>query len=64
MGDGLADMLRANAFSTYKACNKGNPQVIHHAQYKFLLEVFDDGFKWAVEELKQKKMESTPTSKT
>eukprot|EP00957_Ditylum_brightwellii_P034183 2590329-Ditylum_brightwellii.AAC.1 len=64
MGDGLNDMLGANIFCTYKACNRGNPQVRHRGQYMFLSEALDDGFKWAVKELKQKKMESTPTSKT
>eukprot|EP00957_Ditylum_brightwellii_P147227 11210860-Ditylum_brightwellii.AAC.1 len=48
-------MLRANAFCTYKACNRGNPQVRHHGQYKILSEALDDGFKRAIEELKQKK---------
>eukprot|EP00957_Ditylum_brightwellii_P200013 15247595-Ditylum_brightwellii.AAC.1 len=42
MGDGLNDMLRANALCTYKACNRGNPQVRHHGQYKFLSEALDD----------------------
>eukprot|EP00957_Ditylum_brightwellii_P137651 10493329-Ditylum_brightwellii.AAC.1 len=27
VADGLNDMLRANAFCTYKACNMGNPRV-------------------------------------
>eukprot|EP00957_Ditylum_brightwellii_P111645 8516127-Ditylum_brightwellii.AAC.1 len=49
MGDVLYDMLRANAFCTYNACNRGNPQVRCHGQYKFLSEALDDGFKWAVE---------------
>eukprot|EP00957_Ditylum_brightwellii_P073876 5613256-Ditylum_brightwellii.AAC.1 len=55
MGDGLTHMLRANAFCTYMACNRENPQVRHLGQYKFLSEALDDGFKWAVEELKQNK---------
>jgi hypothetical protein len=45
IGDGLNDMLRANAFCTYKACNRGNPQVRYHGQYKFLSKTLDDGFK-------------------
>eukprot|EP00957_Ditylum_brightwellii_P048187 3657670-Ditylum_brightwellii.AAC.1 len=57
MGAGLNDMLRANAFCTYNACNRGNLQVRRRGQNKFLSEVLDDGFKWAVEELKQKKMQ-------
>eukprot|EP00957_Ditylum_brightwellii_P009755 735594-Ditylum_brightwellii.AAC.1 len=48
-------MLRANTFCTYKACNKGNPQARCRGQYKFLSEALDAGFKWADEELKQKK---------
>eukprot|EP00957_Ditylum_brightwellii_P089225 6794934-Ditylum_brightwellii.AAC.1 len=48
-------MLRANVFCTYKACNRGNPQARRRGQYKFLSEALDDGFKWEVEELKQKK---------
>eukprot|EP00957_Ditylum_brightwellii_P090608 6900489-Ditylum_brightwellii.AAC.1 len=55
IGDGLNDMLRANAFCTYKACNKGTSQVRCRDQYKFLSEALDEGFKQAVEELKQKK---------
>eukprot|EP00957_Ditylum_brightwellii_P070870 5385885-Ditylum_brightwellii.AAC.1 len=54
MDDGLNNMLRENEFCTYKACNKGNPQVRYCGQYKILSEALDDGFKWAVEELKQK----------
>eukprot|EP00957_Ditylum_brightwellii_P056731 4299111-Ditylum_brightwellii.AAC.1 len=49
MGDGLNDMLRANALCTYKACNRGNLQVRHCSQYKFLSKALDDGFKWVVE---------------
>eukprot|EP00957_Ditylum_brightwellii_P042257 3200755-Ditylum_brightwellii.AAC.1 len=43
MGGGLNDMLRANSFCTYKACNRGNRQVRCHGQYKFLSEALDDG---------------------
>eukprot|EP00957_Ditylum_brightwellii_P131183 10005779-Ditylum_brightwellii.AAC.1 len=49
IGDGLNDMLRANGFCSYKACNRGNPQVRQCSQYMFLSEALNDDFKWAVE---------------